>query len=303
MHRRGRNPGGLGSDAGAAGGHGQGGHAGEPEREGKASGSHHGIIGPAGLPPWPLVPRSQTVLARLAYVTLFAGVAATAPFLPIYFRSLGIGLGTIALLGALLAGAGLLGSPLWGAIADRLRSTNLVLPAAALMAALAGTLLAFAGWPALIAVVLLLGIGSSGVGPILDTRALETVGDDRHRYGRLRVWGSASFVATAIAVGWLIERTGPRGLFVIYVPMLVLTALVGLGLRPRGHAPALPRLEAVRAVVRSPVLRRFLPALLLCWASSSAVNAFFSIYLGEVGAPDTVTASPGLWARSWRCRS
>ena len=231
--------------------------------------------------------RSQSFLARLAYVTLFAAVGATAPFLPVYYQSLGIGLGVIPMLGALMAGAGLIGSPLWGAIADRFRSSNLVLPAAALLATAAAALLAFVGWPALVLVVCAFGLGISGIGPVLDARALEAVGEDRHRYGRFRVWGSASFVVAAIAVGWLIERTGPRGLFLVGVPMLAITALIGLRLRPRGLAPSMPRLTGVTAVVRSPVLGPFLLAILLSYASSSAVNAYFSIYLGQIGAPDT----------------
>jgi MFS transporter, PPP family, 3-phenylpropionic acid transporter len=232
--------------------------------------------------------RSQTFLARLAYVTVFAAVGATAPFLPVYYQSLGVGLGTIPMLGALMAGAGLIGSPLWGTIADRFRTSNLVLPAAALLASVAGVLLGVLGWPALILVIPLLGIGTSGIGPVLDARALEAVGEDRHRYGRFRVWGSASFVVVAIAVGWLIERTEVRSLFLVYVPMLLLTAVIGLGLRPRGLVPPMPRLSGVKAVVRSPVVGPFLLASLLSWASSSAVNAYFSIYLRQIGAPDTV---------------
>lgn len=232
--------------------------------------------------------RSQAFLARLAYVTVFAAVGATAPFLPVYYQSLGIGLGVIPMLGALMAGAGLIGSPLWGTIADRFRTSNLVLPAAALVASVGGVLLGVVGWPALILVVPILGIGTSGIGPVLDARALEAVGEDRDRYGRFRVWGSASFVVVAIAVGWLIERTEVRSLFLVYVPMLLLTALIGLGLRPRGLVPPMPRLSGVKAVVRSPVLGPFLLASLLSWTASSAVNAYFSIYLRQIGAPDTV---------------
>ena len=232
--------------------------------------------------------RSPSFLARLAYVTLFTAVGATSPFLPVYYQSIGVSLGVIPMLGALMAGAGLVGSPLWGAIADRFRSSNLVLPTAVLVATAAGALLAVVGWPVLIPVVIVLGIGSSGIGPVLDARALEAVGEDRHRYGRFRVWGSAAYVVSAIGVGWLIERTGTRGLFLVYVPMLALTALVGLGLRPRGLVPPMPRFGGVAAVLRSPILAPFLLAILVTWASASAVNAYFSIYLGQIGAPDTV---------------
>jgi len=64
-----------------------------------------------------VVPDGTLVPARLAYVALFVAVGASAPFLPVYYDSLGIDVRLIPLLAALMAGAGLFGSPLWGATA------------------------------------------------------------------------------------------------------------------------------------------------------------------------------------------
>ena len=75
------------------------------------------------------------VPARLAYIALFVAVGASAPFLPVYYDSLGIDVRLIPLLASLMAGAGLFGSPLWGATADRFPHSRLVLPAAAVLAA------------------------------------------------------------------------------------------------------------------------------------------------------------------------
>jgi MFS family permease len=91
-----------------------------------------------------------------------------------------------------------------------------------------------------------------------------------------------------VVVGWLVERTEPRGLFLVFVPMLVFTALIGFGLRPRGVVSPMPRLTGVAAVIRNPLLGRFLLAILLTWSASSALNAYLSIYLGQIGAPDTL---------------
>jgi MFS transporter, PPP family, 3-phenylpropionic acid transporter len=229
--------------------------------------------------------------ARLAFVTLFVAVAATAPFMPVYYESLGIDVRLIPVLGALLAGAGLIGSPLWGAAADRFSRSRLVLPAAALATAIAAVMLRLSGWPALVACVVLLGLATSGLGPILDARAIEAVGADRARYARLRVWGSASFVFGSVAVGALIERTSVGSLFLVYVPALLATAFIGLRLRPSNAPPQLRpmrRLDAVRAVVGTATLRPFLLAILVCWAASVAINSYYSIYLGQIGAPATL---------------
>jgi MFS transporter, PPP family, 3-phenylpropionic acid transporter len=232
---------------------------------------------------------SQRAYARVAYVTLFVAIGAMAPYLPVYFRSLGLELDAVGLLAALSAGAGILGAPLWGVIADRFAASRLVLPMAAGVAAVAATLLALAGDPLLVVpIVSLLALAMAGIPPILDARALEAVAEDRHRYGRLRVWGSGSFILSVLAVGWLIERTGIRGLFIVLVCALVATALVGLGVRSRALVPSLPRLSGIESVVRSPVLPSFLLAALVAWSSSAAINGFLSIYLLEIGAPESL---------------
>ena len=238
---------------------------------------------------------SQTVRARAAFVTLYAAVGAMFPYLPVYYQSLGLRLDVIGLLGALSAAAGLIGSPLWGAAGDRFATSRLVLPAAAVMAAVAAGVLGMVVGP--IPVILAasaLALGMSGVGPILDARALETVAEDRHRYGRLRVWGSGSFIVSVLLVGWLVERTGIRAMFLVLVATLVATALVGLGLRSRNLVSPLPHLTGLVLVLRSRTLQRFLLAILLVWSSSTAINAFLSIHLVDIGAPESLVGAS--WA-------
>lgn len=232
---------------------------------------------------------SQRAYARTAYVALFAAVGAMAPYLPVYFRSLGLGLETIGLLGALSASTGIVGAPLWGLLADRFPRSRLVLPAAAATAAGWAALLALSTDPLLIVpLAALLALSMAGVAPILDARALDAVADDRHKYGRLRVWGSASFIVSAMAVGWLIAATGVRGLFIVFIGSLLATALVGLGLRSVSQVPALPRLTGVAVVLRERLLWSFLLAALAAWSSAAAINGFLSIHLLELGAPEAL---------------
>ena len=228
----------------------------------------------------------MTIRARAAYVTFFAAIGAFAPYLPVYYQSLGLGLDAVGLLGALSAAAGLVGAPLWGAAADRFANSRMVLPVAAGGAALAAGLLALVHGPLLIVLAVgLMSLAMGGVSPILDARALETVTDDRNRYGRFRVWGSASFVVAAVFTGWLIDRAGIHALLFVLITGLAATAIVGLGLRSTNLVPSLPRFEGIKSVIRSPELAPFLVAALFIWSADSAINGFFSIRLGEIGAP------------------
>jgi MFS transporter, PPP family, 3-phenylpropionic acid transporter len=238
---------------------------------------------------------SPTIRARAGFVALFAAVGALFPYAPVYYQSLGLGLDVVGLLGAAGAAAGLAGAPLWGAAADRFGTSRLVLPAAAAGAAVSAAAVAVVAGPVPLALaVVALFLAMSGVAPILDARALEMVQEDRNRYGRMRVWGSASFIVSALLVGWLIERTEIRVMFVVLIASLLATALVGLSLRSRSLVPPLPRLTGLTSVLRRGPLRRFLVAVLVVWSSSTAINAFFSIHLVEIGAPESLVGAA--WA-------
>jgi MFS transporter, PPP family, 3-phenylpropionic acid transporter len=239
---------------------------------------------------------SSLVAARAAYATLFGAIGASFPYLPVYYRSVGLSLGEIGLLSSLAAAVGLVGSPLWGALADRYPTSRAVLPAAATLAALAALALALARQPVAIAgAVIATSVALAGVTPILDARAIDTVRGDHDRYGRLRVWGSIGFVVIVWVTGFLIERAGIASLFAVYVPLLVLTAIVALQLRGAVRTvPPLPRLSGIGLVLRQPALRTFLLAAFGVWSASMAINAFLSIHLLAIGAPGELVGSA--WA-------
>ena len=239
---------------------------------------------------------SSPVAARAAYTTLFGAIGASLPYLPVYYRSAGLSLGEIGMLGSLAAAVGLVGAPLWGTLADRYPTSRLIMPAAATLAALSALALALARQPVAIgAAVIATSVALAGLTPILDTRALEAVRGDRDRYSRLRVWGSIGFVVVVWITGFLIERAGIASLFWVYVPLLALTAAVAGVLRGAGRTvPPLPRLSGIGLVLRLPPLRRFLLAAFAVWSASMAINAFLSIHLLDIGAPGELVGSA--WA-------
>ena len=239
---------------------------------------------------------SSPVAARAAYATLFGAIGASFPYLPVYYRSVGLSLGEIGLLGSLAAAVGLVGAPLWGTLADRYPTSRLILPLAATLAALAALGLALAREPVAIAgAVIAFSVALAGLTPILDARALETVRGDPDRYGRVRVWGSIGFVVVVWLTGFLIERAGIASLFTVYVPLLAVTAVVAVALRGAGRIlPPLPRLSGIGLVLRQLPLRGFLVAAFAVWSASMAINAFLSIHLLDIGAPGELVGSA--WA-------
>lgn len=238
---------------------------------------------------------SPSLAARLSYVAVFAAVGASFPYLSVFYQERGLDLGAIGLMTALGAAAGGLGAPIWGALADRYAGSPFVIPVAALLTAVGALVLALAQSPVgMVLGLALLSVAFAGIAPTLDARALETVGSDRNRYGGFRAWGSASFIVVVGLTGALIERAGPRSLFIVYVGTLLALLLVSLPLRGDGSGPRLPRLSAIGVVLRHPPVARFLPAVLLAWSASMAINWYFSIHLLDLGAPGELVGSA--WA-------
>ena len=172
------------------------------------------------------MPFRPAVAARLSYLALFAAIGAWFPYLAVFFQERGLDLGEIGLMTALGAAAGLVAAPVWGVVADRFAGSPFVITAAAGIAAAGAIGLAIAdGIGFMVIAVAVVSVAIAGIGPILDARALDTVGNDRDRYGRIRAWGSAAFIVAALGTGAAIERAGASSLFPIYVGVFLWAGL------------------------------------------------------------------------------
>jgi len=223
----------------------------------------------------------------------FASLGAFFPYIAVYYASIDLSVESIGLLFALQAAVSLAAAPLWGAFVDQLGTVRGSLLIAAFGTALAATLLALATSPPLIIVgVIALAAAGSGIIPMLDSRTVDMLGADRDRYGRARAWGSAAFIVVSISVGVLIDRVGPHGLFLVYVPGMILTGLAGWLLLGGESRAGRRLLRVTRAEVMGLVRRRHLAFLLagsfLLWSSVAAFTTFFSIHLLSLGAPAEV---------------
>ncbi|HET7646088.1 MAG TPA: MFS transporter [Candidatus Limnocylindria bacterium] len=234
----------------------------------------------------PAVGATDARRAVAGFVTLYAAIGALSPYLPVYYESLGLGLDTIGLLAALYAGAAMVGAPAWGAAADRLGESHPVMAIAAGAAAVASVALGVVDGVLPIAIAALaLAVTMSGVMPILDARALEISAARRSDYASMRVWGSGAYIGGVLLTGWVAAQLGPEAMFVVLAPTLVVTAIIGLGIRSRPPSPAVSRRQVLGAVLRDRRLVPFLAVVLLTWTASTTINAFFSIHLVDVGAP------------------
>ena len=242
----------------------------------------------------PVAPRrDQTALAvvitgGIGYALYFGAFGAWSPYFPVYFSGLGADLAVIGVLSALPALVQIVAAPAWGLLADRIGDVRPLLLVAALVAGASGLMLAqnpSVIW--LFPAVTVFALGTAGIPAMLDAHVVVRLGAARDRFGQARVFGSIGFIAMSMATGWLVASGGARTLFVIFVPLMVLTGVAAMALfgRPvkRERVGGIGPIGAVR-LLSDPSLALYFIGACVTWTAASGGLTYFSLRLVEQGA-------------------
>jgi PPP family 3-phenylpropionic acid transporter len=148
----------------------------------------------------------------LFYAASFLVVGIQLPFWPVWLAGRGLDMHEIALVFAAAIWAKVIATPLLGALADRLGRRRAVMIALALSACAAyAGLWPITGFEAILALNLVAGMAQSALMPLGDSITLAAVRDEGLDYGRVRVWGSVSFILAAIGSGAALALSPPGG--------------------------------------------------------------------------------------------
>ena len=259
----------------------------------------------------------------LVYAALFLIIGCYLPYLPVWLEWRALSADQIAILLATPLFGRILIAPTVSFTADRLgdRRLILILSAWGSLASFGALMLSDGFWPMLFAMVLV-AIASTTLMPLTETVAISAIRRTRLDYGRVRLWGSLSFIGASLGVGVVIQYWGAG----LVLPLLMLAAslmVLGAYLIPRdlgttqgrGQAPAkapVPRLRLRDglALVRSPLFLIFLLAASLIHGSHALLYAFGSLHWraqgfsgGTIGALWSigVIVEIALFAVSGRC--
>ena len=228
---------------------------------------------------------------------VFAVVGVMAPFWPVFLAARGLSAPEIGLL--LSAGLWLrvILNPLIAQWADRKgeRRRPLLILSAAAMGGFLCFLFAEGFW-GLLAVNLVASVAFSSIIPLGETVVLATVYRLGLDYGRLRIWGSATFIATSFAGGPMLAAFGSWS---------VLWAVLGLMVVVLGSCALLPEVEktapaaakkpgSMMRLLRQPVFALFLVAGGLGNASHAVLYGFATLHWRNVGYSDVLIGL--LWA-------
>lgn len=238
----------------------------------------------------------------LLYAALFFVVGCYLPFMPVwlYWRSLDAG--EIAVLLAAPLFTRIFFTPLIGFAADLAGSRRNIVVALAWGSLLSFLLLWAADgfWQMLLASILL-AVNWTTITPLIETVAVSGIRSGTLNYGRVRLWGSLSFIAASLGSGVIIGKIGPE----VVLPILVAgTALVVVGahLLPRALGDRGRTLSTLRGVgfadafrlIHAPLFLLFLLAASLIQASHALYYSFGTLHWRAQGIPDGVIGA--LWS-------
>jgi PPP family 3-phenylpropionic acid transporter len=241
--------------------------------------------------------QSLATVVRLAafYGAVFAVVGVQTPFWPVWLEARGLSAGEIGLVIAASFWPRVITSLMIPRHADRVgeRRRPMALLAAITLIGVALFALADRFWM-FMGLSLVTGATFAAILPLGEALALQEAHEHRISYGRVRLWGSITFIAAAIAVGGALQRSGPEIVLLLLLVTLAMTLASCLALPERPRRPhAGPPLNLAR-LLRQPGLVGFVLAAGLIQASHVVYYGFATLHWRAAGHGEMVIG--WLWA-------
>jgi PPP family 3-phenylpropionic acid transporter len=228
------------------------------------------------------------------YFFYFASIGILVPFWSLYLNHLGYDKVEIGQLVSILMAPKIFAPYLWGWLADHSQRRIQVIRFATLGSALVFSLtLWVTSFPELAAISALFGFFWHAALPQFEVVTLDHLGEDKHHYSRIRVWGSVGFILVVMVLPWLFDRTS-----IDYLPLLSLIILgmifvMTIGMRDFAHAQDRGD-DSILRVIAKPAVIALMLASFLQLVSHGPYYTFFTIYMREHGY--SLELAGQLWA-------
>lgn len=224
----------------------------------------------------PGLARGFALRVALFFTALFMVAGTKLPYLPVWLSWRGLSNAEIAIVTAAPLFLRIVAGPAIAMLADRWGDRRQAIILLAAMA-LAGAVLlsAASGFWAILVVTLLGALAAMGLMPLTETLAMSGVRRGGLDYGRMRLWGSVSFIAIGFAAGGAITAYGPESVLALLVAGCAFTFAIALVLPPDPDASGSP--------VRRPTLvgiakAAFAPRFLLFLIAAGAIQASHAVF-------------------------
>jgi len=238
------------------------------------------------------------------YFCYYAAVGVFTPYFARWITTLGHSAQAASALMSLWYATRVVGPPLFAHLARHSQT-----PRTWLIAGLALSCVGFFGFflpQSLFWLALSMGLFSlfyNAVMPQLEALTLNALGDRKHDYGRIRLWGSLGFIVLAVIYGELLQRRLAPDLAITMLAGMLVTTLVATRLPvelqarspviDHAHAEHPATRQSLTALLRRRPIQRFLLTTLLMQLSFGAFYLFYTLHLEQAGHNTNVVGA--LW--------
>lgn len=240
--------------------------------------------------------RARSIPYAAYYAAVFFALGLYLPFWPLWLEERGLSAAEIGVVLAFATWTKVLAGPLAGFAADRSGNRQLVLAslAAASVVCFAAFALAHGFWT-ILAVQVAWALAFAALVPLGEREAMAAVARRTIDYGRVRLWGSITFVLAALIAGELLtERTASLVFWLVLAGLaLTFAAAVRLPTSPSGERQP-QSAQRFRALLGRRDFAIFLLAASLIQASHAVYYGFSALHWRAAGHSERVIG--WLWA-------
>lgn len=230
-----------------------------------------------------VVERRGRLLLAAHYFLYFGVMGIFLPFFNLYCDRIGLSGWQIGVLSAVRSVATIVFSLSWSLLADRYLARRPIYILCNLgSATLWGLFLITQQFHWLLAIMVGYTIFYAPQIAFLEAFAMDLLGRDKQRYGRLRAWGSVAFILTVLILGRIIDTHGIEIILILILGGSWIQALAALWFPTSRTAHRPLRGLSWRALVTSRSVLFWMCAFLMLF-SHGAYYGFFSIHLARSG--------------------
>ncbi|HON56008.1 MAG TPA: MFS transporter [bacterium] len=224
---------------------------------------------------------------KIFYFLIYACMGIYGPFISIYYSKIGISEENIGLFLSISTAVSFFSASFWGYISDKKKNRNevLLICVSGNIAAILLFLLS-ANFYYVFFVTTLTAFFFKPLLPLTDSAALEIARYDQSHfsYGKIRVWGTIGFLFANFVLGWFIEKTGLKTLFIAYAIMMLIAFLIPLIISQTkiDIEPHKTELKNLLFFLKKHFLIIFI-ACILIEISNTVIYGFYGLYLQSLG--------------------
>ena len=227
--------------------------------------------------------------AKFFYFIFFAAAAAMAPFLTLYYQSLGLTGTQIGLLAGTLPLVSMISGSLWSAVADasgRHRAVLLLAIGGAWLAVVG--LIRADGLATLLPAVLLQVAFAAPIAPLIDSSVVALLGERQAEYGRVRLWGSVGWGVSALFLGPLLERAGLVYAFYVYLVLQAVVFALSFGMPLGAGRRQAPFRAGLRELLGNGRFLTLLLTAIVYGMSLSMILSYLFLHMRDMGAGESL---------------